>query len=240
MSRQRTLAADTSLLGVGLHSGESCTVTFRPAPPGTGRMFVRTDLAGRPTIPSHPDHLCQRQRRTALALTVNGVEVEVHTVEHCLSACVGVGLDNVVIEMDAVEMPGMDGSARDFAAAFLAIGLVEQDAPRQTFSVTAPISVTTGGSSIVALPFANGLKITYTLDDHGGAIGGAQVVELELSGERFLESIAPARTFCLAKEVEMLRAAGLGKGVRPGAPGRGDAGRKPARFGPIPGAGQMA
>ena len=213
MSRQRTLQAETSLTGIGLHSGEACTVTFRPAPPGTGRVFVRIDLPGRPSIPSHPDRLCQRQRRTALAVGEGGAEVEVHTVEHCLSACVGVGLDNVVIEMTAVEMPGMDGSARDFAAAFLAVGLVEQDAPRRSFSVAEPISVSTGASSVVALPFANGLKITYTLDDHGGALGGAQMVELEVTGERFLQTIAPARTFCLAKEVDMLRAAGLGKGA---------------------------
>ncbi len=213
MTRQRTLARETSLEGIGLHSGDRCRVVFRPAPPGTGRVFVRADLPGRPSIVSHPDRLCQRQRRTALAATVDGAEVEVHTVEHCLSACVGLGIDNLVIEMDAVEMPGMDGSAKVFAEAFLAVGLVEQDQPRRTFSVSEPVAIGDGRTSLVALPWADGLKITYTLDDHGGAIGGAQVVEVEVKDRRFLDEIAPARTFCLAKEVELLRAAGLGKGA---------------------------
>jgi UDP-3-O-[3-hydroxymyristoyl] N-acetylglucosamine deacetylase/3-hydroxyacyl-[acyl-carrier-protein] dehydratase len=213
VSQQRTIATQATLTGIGLHSGAPCTVVFRPAPPDTGRVFVRTDLPGRPAIASHPDRLCQRQRRTAMVASINGQEVEVHTVEHCLAACQGLGIDNLVIEMDAVEMPGMDGSARDFVEAFLAAGLVEQPVARRAFTVTEPVAVGDGRTSIIALPYANGLKITYTLDDHGGALGGPQVVEVELGAEAFRGQIAAARTFCMAKEVEMLRAAGLGKGA---------------------------
>ena len=79
MTAQRTIAVEASVAGIGLHSGEACTVTFRPAPPGTGMVFIRVDLPGRPSIKSHPSRLCQRMRRTALAATVAGVEVEVHT-----------------------------------------------------------------------------------------------------------------------------------------------------------------
>lgn len=213
MSAQRTIARPASVTGIGLHSGETCNVTFKPAPPDTGMRFVRTDLPGSPGITAHPSRLCQRMRRTALAETVGEVEVEVHTTEHFLAACVGLGIDNLVIELDAVELPGLDGSALDFASSLRQAGLVDQSVARRHYTVSEPVSVSDGKSSLIALPHADGMKITYTLDDHGGAMGGAQVVEVELNEQSFIEKIAPARTFCLAKEVEMLRALGLGKGA---------------------------
>ena len=214
MSSQRTIATIASVTGIGLHSGERCTLTFRPAPADSGITFVRVDLPGMPAIKSHPDRLCQRQRRTAMALTMaDGTEVEIHTPEHLLAACQGLGLDNLVIELDAVELPGLDGSAKDFADCLRNAGIVDQGVPRRFFDVTEPVSITDGKSSVVALPYANGLKITYTLDDHGGALKGAQVVEVELNEKSFAEEIAPARTFCMAKEVELLRSLGLGKGA---------------------------
>ena len=213
MSAQRTIAKAATVTGIGLHSGETCNVTFKPAPPDTGMVFVRVDLPGKPSITSHPSRLCQRMRRTALAEVVGKVEVEVHTTEHFLAACVGLGLDNLVIEIDAVELPGLDGSALDFAACLREAGIINQTSARRYFDVTVPVSVSDNKTSLVALPHANGLKITYTLDDHGGALGGAQVVEVELTEDSFIAQIAPARTFCLAKEVEMLRALGLGKGA---------------------------
>jgi len=209
MNVQRTIAVDVSTSGIGLHSGENCTVTFRPAPPDSGIVFVRTDLPDAPSIPSHPDHLCQRQRRTALAIG----EVEVHTCEHFLSAAYGLGIDNLRVELTAVEFPGLDGSAKDFVELLRGAGIVEQGVERKVFEVTEPVSVSDGRTSLIALPWKGGLKITYTLDDHGGALGGAQVVEVELGEKEFSEQIAPARTFCMKKEVEMLRAAGLGKGA---------------------------
>jgi UDP-3-O-[3-hydroxymyristoyl] N-acetylglucosamine deacetylase / 3-hydroxyacyl-[acyl-carrier-protein] dehydratase len=213
MSAQRTIAQSAQVSGIGLHSGETCNVTFKPAPPDTGMVFVRVDLPGKPSIKAHPSRLCQRMRRTALAQMVGEQEVEVHTTEHFLAACVGLGLDNLFIEMDAVEFPGLDGSALNFAACLRDAGIIDQTSARRYYDVSEPISVSDGKSSLIALPYANGLKITYTLDDHGGALGGAQVVEIELTEESFITKIAPARTFCLAKEVEMLRALGLGKGA---------------------------
>jgi UDP-3-O-[3-hydroxymyristoyl] N-acetylglucosamine deacetylase / 3-hydroxyacyl-[acyl-carrier-protein] dehydratase len=213
MSAQRTIAKPAHVTGIGLHSGETCNVTFKPALPDSGMVFVRVDLPGKPSIKSHPSRLCQRMRRTALAQMVGEQEVEVHTTEHFLAACVGLGIDNLIIEMDAVEFPGLDGSALNFATCLREAGIINQTSARQYYDVTQPVSVSDGKSSIIALPYANGLKITYTLDDHGGALGGAQVVEIELTEESFISKIAPARTFCLAKEVEMLRALGLGKGA---------------------------
>jgi UDP-3-O-[3-hydroxymyristoyl] N-acetylglucosamine deacetylase/3-hydroxyacyl-[acyl-carrier-protein] dehydratase len=213
VSAQRTIAREATLTGIGLHSGETVNVRFKPAQPDTGMRFVRVDLPGRPAITAHPSHLCQRMRRTALAMTVDGIDVEVHTTEHFLAACTGLGLDNLVVELDAVELPGLDGSAVEFTNCLRAAGIIEQAVARRYFDVTTPVSVSDGKSSIIALPYRDGLKITYTLDDHGGELGGAQVVEIELNEESFVSNIAPARTFCLAKEVEMLRKLGLGKGA---------------------------
>ncbi|MHC5067123.1 MAG: UDP-3-O-acyl-N-acetylglucosamine deacetylase [Planctomycetota bacterium] len=209
MSAQRTIAKAVSLSGVGLHSGETTNVTFKPAPANTGMVFVRVDLPDHPRLTAHPDLLCQRQRRTAMAQG----DVEVHTTEHFLSAATGLGLDNLIIEIDNVELPGMDGSAIDFCTALREAGIVDQDAARRTFTLTEPVAVEVGNASVIALPYHDGLKITYTLDDHGGHFTGTRMVELELTPDTFVEEIARARTFCLAQEVEMLRAAGLGKGA---------------------------
>src|SRR3954469_25083730 len=116
MSAQRTIASEARLSGIGLHSREPCSRVLKPAPPDAGLVFVRVDLAGRPSIRAHPSRLCQRMRRTALAQD----EVEVHTTEHFLAACQGLGVDNLVIELDAVELPGLDGSAAEFVAALRA------------------------------------------------------------------------------------------------------------------------
>lgn len=209
MTAQRTIASETSFSGVGLHSGDTVNVTCRPAPPDTGMVFVRKDLDGAPSVTAHPERLCQRMRRTALA---DG-DVEVHTTEHFLAAAAGLGIDNVIVELDAVELPGMDGSALDFVTALREAGIVDQDAARTTYTLTEPVAIATGDASIIALPYREGLKITYTLDDHGGVFDGPQMVDLQLNEQSFLEQIAPARTFCLAKEVEQLRALGLGQGA---------------------------
>ena len=209
MTAQRTIAEEARLTGIGLHSGESVNVVFKPAPPDSGMVFVRTDLEGRPQLRAHPDRLCQRMRRTAMA---DG-DVEVHTTEHFLAAASGLGVDNLIIEIDNVELPGMDGSAIDFASCLREAGIVEQDAARKEYTVTEPVAISAGNASIIALPYRDGLKITYTLDDHGGVFTGTRMVEIEVGEDSFIERIASARTFCLAKEVEMLRAAGLGKGA---------------------------
>ena len=209
MAVQRTIGHEVSLTGIGLHSGETTNVTCKPAPPDTGIKFIRVDLEKRPSVTAGPQYLCQRARRTALAKG----DVEIHTPEHFLAAVTGLGVDNLLVEMDNVEFPGMDGSAIEFVEALRSAEIVPQDKPRKTFTVREPVSVSQGDASIVAMPYHDGLKITYTLDDHNGAFSRPMIVELELTEEGFVETISRARTFCLAEEAEMLRAAGLGKGA---------------------------
>ena len=209
MTAQRTIAKEGRVAGCGLHSGEHVDVVFKPAPVDHGMVFVRTDLEGSPSIRAHPDRLCQRMRRTAMA---EG-DVEVHTTEHFLAAAYGLGIDNLIIEINGVELPGLDGSAMEFANCLREAGIVEQDTARNDYNLEETITVKVGDAHLVAMPYAEGLKITYTLDDHGGALKGAQMVEVEVNENDFMEQIAPARTFCLAQEVEALRAMGLGKGA---------------------------
>ncbi len=209
MSVQNTISRETSLSGIGLHSGEEVTITFKPADIDTGIIFIRTDIEGHPEIPARPDYLCQRQRRTALYAN----DTEIHTPEHMLAAATGLGIDNLRVEMTATEVPGMDGSASDFVRCFREAGIVEQNKARSAFELTEAVSITNGTASIIALPYKDGLKVTYTLDDHNGVFGSAQIVETELSEQTFCSEIAPARTFCLASEVDALRAQGLGKGA---------------------------
>ncbi|TVR42736.1 MAG: UDP-3-O-[3-hydroxymyristoyl] N-acetylglucosamine deacetylase [Planctomycetota bacterium] len=209
MTAQRTIAQEGRVEGAGLHSGEYVHVVFKPAPADTGMVFVRTDLPGSPSIRAHPDRLCQRMRRTAMAQG----EVEVHTTEHFLSAAYGLGIDNLIIEIDGVELPGLDGSALEFAKCLSQAGIVDTDTARREFNLSETLTIVVGDAHLVAMPYANGLKITYTLDDHGGALKAPQMVEVEVNDKTFMQQIAPARTFCLAQEVEALRAMGLGKGA---------------------------
>jgi UDP-3-O-[3-hydroxymyristoyl] N-acetylglucosamine deacetylase/3-hydroxyacyl-[acyl-carrier-protein] dehydratase len=209
VTAQRTIAGSGTLSGIGLHSGESVNMTIKPAAADAGLVFRRMDLPGTPAIKAHPDRLCQRMRRTAMA---EG-DVEVHTTEHFLAAASGLGIDNVEIELDNVELPGLDGSSIEFVECLREAGIVEQEAARKEFNLDETVTVSVGNARLVALPYADGLKITYTLDDHGGALKGVQMVELEVNEDSFTEQIASARTFCLAQEVEALRAMGLGKGA---------------------------
>lgn len=209
MTAQRTIAREGRLSGVGLHTGEHCNVAFKPAPPNSGVTFVRTDMPGCPQLVVHPDRLCKRQRRSALA---DGT-VEIHTPEHLLAAATGLGIDNLIVEMDNLEMPGLDGSALAFVDCLQAAGIVEQEAACRSFTVTEPVAIDAGGASIVALPYHEGLRITYTLDDHNGVFPAPMMLDVEVNEEGFITEVAPARTFVTRAEVEMLQAAGLGKGA---------------------------
>ncbi len=209
MTAQRTIAKEGRVSGIGLHSGEPCSVVFKPAPPDTGMTFVRVDLPGNPQLIAHPDRLCKRQRRSALAAG----SVEVHTPEHLLAATAGLGIDNLIIEMDNLEMPGLDGSARELVACLRAAGIVQQEAERRAFTVDKPVSIDSDVASIIALPYHEGLRITYTLDDHRGVFPGPMMVDVVLTEDSFESEIAPARTFVTRREVDQLRAAGLGKGA---------------------------
>ena len=212
MSRQqRTLKNAVEFRGVGLHSGEETRVVIKPAEAGTGITFVRLDLEDQPEVRAQGSNYKARGRRTCL----HKGRAEVATVEHLLAALWALGVDNATVEMDAEEVPGLDGSAKEFAARILEADTVELKVPRSSYSVKEPIYVREGQSSLVALPAEGGLTIEYHLDypADNGAPGTRQTVGFHLSGENFVEEIASARTFVFEHEVEALREAGFGKGA---------------------------
>jgi UDP-3-O-[3-hydroxymyristoyl] N-acetylglucosamine deacetylase/3-hydroxyacyl-[acyl-carrier-protein] dehydratase len=209
---QRTLKAPIEFAGVGLHSGAATRMRLLPAEDGNGITFVRKDLDGEPEVSADAANLRPRERRSCLK---NGV-AEVHTVEHLLAALYALRVDNVVVEIDGEEVPGMDGSANEFVAAIRAVGTVEQKTPRQVYQVTEPIYVREGNASLVALPGGGGLSVDYHLDyptTAGNGDATRQTVSLRVSADAFEREIAPARTFVFEHEVDALRAAGLGKGA---------------------------
>lgn len=208
--RQRSIERPGEVVGVGLHSGLATTVRLKPAAAGQGLTFVRTDLPGQPRIRADHRHIGNRPRCTAL-LGEGGAEV--HTVEHLLACCTALGVDNLLIEMDGAECPGLDGSSAGFVALLDGCGLVEQDALREEVVVERPLAVAGGeGAALTALPAAEGLTVSYTLD-YGEAPPGRATVSVRVTPESFRAQVAEARTFCLAAEAEALRRANLGKGA---------------------------
>jgi len=209
---QRTVQATVELRGAGLHTGSATTLRIGPAPADAGVVFVRTDLPGRPRIPADADRVVDRGRRTALA---EGT-AEVHTVEHLLSACHGLGVDDLVVEMDGLEVPGLDGSALPFLEALRRAGPVEiPDAPRRELLLQDAVGVTEPGTDAVltALPRERGLLVSYTLDYGPTAPFRPQHAAAEVTADAYAREVAPARTFVLESEAKALQSMGLGKGA---------------------------
>ncbi|HED64387.1 MAG TPA: UDP-3-O-[3-hydroxymyristoyl] N-acetylglucosamine deacetylase [Planctomycetes bacterium] len=206
---QRTLRTAVEFEGKGLHSGERVSVRVLPAPQDTGVEFVRTDLADSLPIPANIRFHSSRDRRTHLER--GGAEVD--TVEHLLAVCYGLGVDNLRVEMSGREMPGLDGSAAMLVDLFQQAGTVEQRSQRQVFRIEEPVYVRDGSATLVALPSDNGhLTLQYVASFSDPEVDGGSF-QIDVSPEAFSKEIAPARTFCLASEVEALQAAGLGRGA---------------------------
>ncbi len=207
--RQRTLRTAVEFQGVGLHSGVHVKGRMLPAPPDRGVEFVRTDLPGSEPIPARIAYHSNKERRTRL---VRG-SAEVETVEHLLAACTGLGVDNMTVELSGAELPGLDGSARDFVELVQRAGIVDQPAEARVLVLDQPVYVRQGNATLVALPSdrpALTLQYVASFDEPGVESGTLQV---EISPESFVKEIASARTFCLASEVELLQKAGFGKGA---------------------------
>jgi len=210
--KQRTIAKEVSVEGIGLHTGEKGRVTFRPAPAGFGIRFVRADLPDRPEVAVRPENAWfdpRAGRRTILQQ--DGVQI--HTMEHLLAAVAGLGIDNLSIETSAMEVPEPeDGSAAPFARVLAEAGFVEQDRARRHIKVTRPVSWSENGISLLAVPY-QGFRITFVIDyDH--PLIGRQSVTFDIDDETFRREIAPARTFVLERDLEALRSAGWIKGGR--------------------------
>jgi len=203
---QHTLSRSVEERGSGLHSGVPVRARLSPAPAGSGIRFVRTDLPGGPEVRVGPSALLDGLRCT----TLETAGIRVRTSEHLLAALLGLGVDNVRIELDAEELPILDGSALGWASCIQAAGLAAQDAPRQVLQLTTPVVWAEGATTLMALPHAE-LRLTVaSLTDH--PVAGRQLVDVRVTPESFLEELAPARTFCFEEEVEKLFAAGLARG----------------------------
>ena len=207
MAKQRTIEKEISLQGVGLHTGQEVTLTFKPAPENHGYSFVRLDLEGHPVVEADASYVVNTQRGTNLEK--DGVSI--NTSEHVLAACVGLEIDNLVIEMDTSEPPIMDGSSKDFVEALEKAGIKEQDAEREEYIVNEVIYHTDvkTGSEIILMP-ADEYQIT-TMVDFGTKVLGTQNASLR-NLSQFKDEIADSRTFSFLHELEALLDNGLIKG----------------------------
>lgn len=209
MKPQQTIDKPVELSGRGLFTGEPSTLRFEPAPADSGIVFVREDQKPPIQIPARVDNVAKRLRRTSLR---NG-SVQIETVEHCMSALAGVGIDNIVIALNANEVPAMDGSSQIFMEKLREAGIRQLDKPREVFRVSETIRVADGPGYVMATPGNEGedvLEIIYDLNYGPGGPIGHQICKFRLTEETFEQEIASARTFVLQQEAEQFRAAGLG------------------------------
>lgn len=212
MIQQRTLKSLTRAVGVGLHSGQRVELTLRPAAPDTGIVFRRIDL---------PDPVDIRVSATAvtdtrMASTLSCGNAKVHTVEHLMSACAGLGVDNLYVDITAEEVPILDGSAASFVFLLQSAGIVLQNAPRRFIRLLKPVEVRDGqGASEKWARLApyHGYKLSFEIDfGHPAVDSTGQQVVFDMSTDSYSKDIARARTFGFTKDVEMMRANGLALG----------------------------
>jgi len=205
---QRTIQKPAELEGMGLFSGSAGKVRVQPAPANAGITFIRTDLPNRPRLPVTPDTVSSKFRRSA----VLGENVEIETIEHLMSALGGLEIDNLEVEVNAPELPNIDGSSRPWVELLHGAGISELPDPKKIYVVREPISVSDNEASIVALPSESGLTVSYTLNYPNTPIG-QQHFTLEMTDDSYSKMISPARTFCLQSEAEAFIQQGLGKGA---------------------------
>jgi UDP-3-O-[3-hydroxymyristoyl] N-acetylglucosamine deacetylase len=206
--RQRTLKSPVGCSGIGLHSGQTVSMTIRPAADGTGILFRRTDLPrGAQDVAAHWRNVVD----TRLATTIgNDAGARIGTIEHLMSAFAGCGVDNAIVELDAAEVPVMDGSAAPFVFLIECAGIAEQRTARRAIEVTRPVVVHDGEKSIAVYP-ASGFSVSFEIDFASGAIA-RQSLGLRFMNGSFKTDIARARTFGFEHEVSALREAGLARG----------------------------
>lgn len=212
MNPQKTIKSEARLAGKGLFGGRDVKVVFKPAEPDTGIVFIRTDLEPPVSIPIVPSSIAERSRRTAVQVD----KVAVETPEHCLAAISAMDIDNLIVEIDALEFPGFDGSSEEYFKALQKAGVVEQDAEQNPLVITDSISISEDDKSIYALPTGgDGLTITYDLDytQHTGI--GRQIYSCDLSESHYAQNLARARTFALEAEARQMQAAGIGTHLGP-------------------------
>ncbi|MEY5099221.1 MAG: hypothetical protein RJA36_1940, partial [Pseudomonadota bacterium] len=212
MIAQRTLKTLTKAVGVGLHSGQRVELTLRPAPPDTGIVFRRVDLADPVEIAVNALSVSD----TRMASTISRGSAKVFTIEHIMSACAGLGIDNLVIDITAEEVPILDGSAASFVYLLQSAGSVAQNAPRRFIRVLKTVEVREGEGRHLKWarldPF-HGYKLSFQIEfDHPAVSATGQAVEFDLGSGQYAREIARARTFGFTRDVENMRASGLALG----------------------------
>ena len=212
MLKQRTIKSLTRAVGVGLHSGQRVELTLRPAQPDTGIVFRRVDLPQPVDIVVSADAVSD----TRLASTLSVGNAKVSTVEHLMSACAGLGVDNLYVDITAEEVPILDGSAASFVFLLQSAGIELQNAPRRFIRLTRPVEVREGEGAAqkwARLEPYHGYKLSFEIDfDHPAVDSTGQRVVFDMSTGSYSKDIARARTFGFTKDVEMMRANGLALG----------------------------
>jgi len=200
-SIRQTVAREISFAGTGLHTGENCTITFKPTDPDHGIKFLRTDIDGAQAIPADIDHVVDIERGTTIGIG----EATVHTVEHVLAALTGLGIDNVLIELDGPEPPVGDGSAMPFVEKLLKAGIHEFEADKEFLEIDTPMSYSEPERKVdIVVTPSDDFRITFLIDYANPALG-TQYTSLVNLEQEFVEEFAPSRTFCFLSEVEMLK-----------------------------------
>tara|TARA_B100000686_G_scaffold210836_1_gene217656 strand:+ start:150 stop:1103 length:954 start_codon:yes stop_codon:yes gene_type:complete len=204
---QRTLKAPIHCTGAGLHTNAKVSMALLPAPPDTGIVFRRTDLGANAEIKAHCDNVIDSRLCTTIG---DGNGVSIGTVEHLMAAFAGCGVDNAFVEVSGAEIPIMDGSARPFVFLLECAGIVEQNAPRKAIRILKRITVGNDACWATIMPSDRfSMRCEIVFDNH--AIG-TQSFSYDSQKTSFVEELSHARTFCLAEDVEKMRAAGLALG----------------------------
>ncbi|MDD5438808.1 MAG: UDP-3-O-acyl-N-acetylglucosamine deacetylase [Candidatus Omnitrophica bacterium] len=206
---QNTIAREIRLEGIGLHSGKKVALFFKPSGPGEGIVFKRVDVTPQQVVRIADFEFGTQKRRT----TVTKDGVEIHTVEHLMAALWALRIDNIMIEIDNAELPGLDGSGKGFYDCLAAAGVSELDRQERVVTITRPLWCEHNDAFIGIFPSESGVfRVGYMLEAPVPSIG-RQFLDLVLTGDNFSREIIGARTFCLRQEAEMLLKMGYGKGA---------------------------
>ena len=209
MIKQRTIKEKISAVGVGLHKGEKVQITLRPAPANTGIVFRRVDLSPVVDIKATPDAVGETTLCTCL---VNDEGVQISTVEHLLSAVAGLGIDNLVIDVDSPEIPIMDGSALPFVYLIQSVGIETLNAAKRFIRIKKPIRVEEGDKWAELKPY-QGFKVNFSIEfEHPVISNTCQTMSMDLSSCSFIKEISRARTFGFMRDIEFLRSHNLALG----------------------------
>ncbi|HXX80672.1 MAG TPA: UDP-3-O-acyl-N-acetylglucosamine deacetylase [Thermodesulfovibrionales bacterium] len=204
MRLQRTLRQEVTFNGIGLHTGRHAIVKLKPAPRDSGIIFHRTDRMA--VIRAYAGAVTD----TAFATTLGNGNIKIRTVEHLLAALAGIGIDNLIIEVDGPEIPILDGSSTELVSIILRGGIAKQGKKMPYLRITRPIILEDGHSEIALVPY-EGRRITFRIHFPHHLLG-EQELSIELNEETFIKEVAPARTFGFLKDIQYMMANGLAKG----------------------------